>query len=372
MRLFNLKSIFAFLPAILIVVITSCSSNMSPTSTPTVAPSSTSTPEVLKTPAITPTERNSLDFQKGITFVSWQKGEYFTPVAEQSLTELASTGANWVAILVTVYQKTASDTQITATKLTPSDEDLTHIISKAHDLGLKVLLKPHIDIESGQWRGEIAFSAEEDWNAWFDSYRQMIDHYADLAQQTQTEAYSVGTELVSTSGRSTDWERVVEDVRSRFTGKLTYASNFDEVGNVQWWNALDYIGVDAYFPLPTPSDNPTVEELEAAWADQGYLITLKQLSDEYNRPVLLTEIGYRSVKGANEAPWEWHDHPEIDLALQSNLYEAALETFSKEDWVAGMFFWNWLTNPDQGGENDPDYTPKGKPAEDVLKRFYNH
>jgi len=323
------------------------------------------------TPISSPSSANS-DFQKGITFVSWNKGEYSSSAADESLTALASTGANWVAIIVTVYQQTVNDTQINATDLTPSDADLIHIISKAHELDLKVLLKPHVDIQSpGQWRGEIVFSEEDDWQVWFESYRQIINHYADLAQQTQTEAFSVGTELVKTSDRSNDWERVVEEVRSRFSGKLTYASNFDEIGNVTWWNTLDYVGVDAYFPLPTQSENPTVEDLEATWINQGYLSTLKQLSEEYNRPILLTEIGYRSVKGANNAPWQWQDHPEIDLALQANLYEAALRTFSKQEWVAGMFFWNWLTNTNQGGKNDPDYTPKGKPAEDILRSYYN-
>jgi len=320
---------------------------------------------------ISQTTGNASSFQKGITFVSWQKDEYSSSSAEKSLTELASTGANWVTIIVTVYQKTAGDTQIMATDLTPSNDSLIHIISKAHELGLKVLLKPHIDIQSGQWRGEISFSTEDEWKAWFDSYRSIINHYADLARQTQTEAFCVGTELVKTSERSTDWEIIIADVRSHFSGKLTYASNFDEVNNVKWWGSVDYIGVDAYYPLPTPSDNLTVADLKAAWDKQGYITSLKQLSEEYDRPILFTEIGYRPVVGANKAPWEWQDSPQIDLTLQANLYEAALDVFTKQDWFAGMFFWDWLTNPNQGGANDPDYTPHGKPAEDVLRKFYN-
>ena len=357
------------LPVILVSLATGCTSSAP---SPTVQSNPTpSVQEMLATPSVTPLQSSPPTFQKGITFVSWQKGEYSSPAAEQSLTALASTGANWVAIIVTVYQETVTETQIVSTDQTPTDDDLAHIISKAHALGLKVLLKPHVDIQSpGQWRGEISFSTDDDWRAWFDSYRQMINHYADLAQQTQTEAYCVGTELVKTSSRSAGWERVVAEVRNRFTGKLTYASNHDEVGNVKWWGTLDYIGVDAYYPLPTPSDTPTVEDLKAAWVSQGYVTTLKQLSQEYNRPILLTEIGYRSVKGANKAPWKWQSSTEIDLTLQANLYEAVLETFYNEEWVAGIFFWNWLADPSQGGANNSDYTPHNKPAEDVLRSFY--
>jgi hypothetical protein len=347
---------------ILPVILSSASAYYNPTA---------SSQELPATVSAAPTRPGSPDFQRGITFVSWQKGEYSTEAAEQSLADLASTGANWVAIIVTVYQKTPSDTKIVATERTATDDDLVLIISKAHELGLEVLLKPHVDIDTpGHWRGQIAFATDDDWQAWFTSYQQMINHYAELAKKTRTEAFCVGTELVKTSGRSAEWKRVVAEVRQRFAGKLTYASNHDEAGNVKWWSALDYIGVDAYYALPSPSDNPTVEELKAAWASQGHVKALKQLAQEYKRPVLLTEIGYRSVKEAHQAPWQWRNEAEIDLKLQANLYQAVLETFSSEEWVAGIFFWNWLADPNQGGANDPDYTPHGKPAEDVLRRFY--
>lgn len=311
------------------------------------------------------------DFQKGITIVSWQKGEYSTPAADKSLKNLAATGANSVAIVVTAYQETVTSTQITASEQTPTDEDLIHIISKAHTLGLKVLLKPHIDILSSEhWRGEIGFSTENDWQAWFASYRQMINHYAELAQKNQVEAFSVGTELVMTSGRSDDWEHVITDVRNRYSGKLTYSSNFDEMENIGWWDTLDYIGVDAYFPLPTSFENPSVQDIKDAWVNQGHLAVLEELSKKYEEPIVLTEIGYRSVKGANKAPWEWQNSADVDTELQANLYQAALETFMDKEWVTGIYFWAWLPNPNAGGLNDIDYSPQNKPAEDVLRKFY--
>jgi hypothetical protein len=312
-------------------------------------------------------------FQKGITFVSWNKGEYSTSAADQSLTNLVATGSNSVAIIVTVYQDTITSTEITSTDKTPSDEDLVHIISKAHALGLRVLLKPHVDIQaSGNWRGEIGFTREEDWQAWFNSYQKMITHYADIAQQTSVEIFSVGTELVKTSGRAEDWKSIVAETKKHFSGKLTYASNFDEAESISWWSSLDYIGIDAYYSLPTSSETPSVKDLKDAWIDNGYIATLKQLTNKFNKPIFITEIGYRSVKGANNAPWEWSNSAEIDLNLQANLYQAALETFMSKDWVGGIYIWNWSADPMKGGIGDNDYTPQNKPAEKVLKDLYSN
>ena len=36
----------------------------------------------------------------------------------------------------------------------------------------------------------------------------------------------------------------------------------------------------------------------------------------------------------------------------------------------GVAFWDWSSNPNAGGTSDTDYTPQGKPAEQVMKQWF--
>jgi hypothetical protein len=315
----------------------------------------------------------SSDFQKGLSYAGWQQGAYIGPAADQALTDLAATGVEWLALIVTCYQETYLDTAITCDlPRTPTDADLVHAIQTAHRLGLKVMLKPHIDLNSDpdHWRGDIGwgFTTEAEWEAWFDSYQAVIDHYAALAQTHNVEQFSVGTELVGTSRRDAEWRQLITGVRSLYTGPLVYASNHSgEEQQITWWDALDYIGVDAYYPLTTVND-PTLADLKAAW--ERPIAILETLHHRYDKPIILTEIGYRSVDGANRQPWDWAKSGAVDLQEQADSYHAVLDSLWARPWLAGIYWWNWDPNPAWGGPNDPGYTPHDKPAEAILRAFY--
>ena len=314
------------------------------------------------------------NFQKGMSYATWWQGQYSTPEADQTLDELAATGAEWIALIVTCYQETYLDTEITCDlPRTPTDGDLAHVIQSAHNLGLKVMLKPHIDLNSDpdHWRGNIGQGfTEEQWQAWFNSYQVAITHYAMLAQAHKVEQFSVGTELVGTSQRETDWRQLITVVRKTYDGTLVYASNHGgEEQRITWWDALDYIGVDAYYPL-TDKNNPTVAELEAAWEQP--IAILETLHNRYKKPIILTEIGYRSVDGANRQPWEWGASGQVDGQEQADSYQAALQSLWGQPWLAGLYWWNWDTFPGQGGPGDTGFTPHNKPAEKVLQTYYQN
>ncbi len=319
----------------------------------------------------------SRPFQEGLSFAAWWSGQYATPEADYSLSLLASTGAEWMALIVTGYQETPWSTTIDYTSpRTPTDAELAQVIAEAHRLGLRVTLKPHLDLEdeitTGWWRGHIGtyFTTEEQWAAWFAAYRQFITHYAALAQQAGADQFVVGTELLGTTHREADWRRVVADVRAVYKGPLVYASlHSGEETSIAWWDAVDYIGVDAYYPLnDDPEENPTVEELEAAWA--GPKATLAALSARYGKPVIFTEIGYRSTAGCTAFPWDSWRSGRVNWVEQAAAYEAAFRQFYHEPWMAGMYWWFWPADPWASGPCDTGYSPYQKPAEDILRAWY--
>jgi len=308
--------------------------------------------------------------QKGMSFVAWWPGLYSSPNGDQALSELREAGPDWISLIVTRYQDTIASTTIYASPGTPTDEDLVHVINRAHSLGMKVMLKPHLDLANDptHWRGDIGVGfSEADWTAWFISYKDFINHYAQLAQTYGADQFCVGTELVSTKLRAADWQSVIAGVRAIFTGPLTYAANPGDEASITWWDKLDFIGFDVYYALTNKND-PTLAELKAGW--MPIAATLKSLSETWGKPILITEIGYSSQDGANQHPWQSGTSDPLDLQEQADLYQALFETFYNQAWFAGVFWFPWETDPLVGGPCDKTATPHDKPAEDVLRLWY--
>lgn len=312
-------------------------------------------------------------FMQGVVYTSWLSGEYSDPQSDATLSQrIRPLGVNWVSLLVTCYQDTAESVVIQCENngLTPTDSDLTHTMQYIHDLGLKVMLKPHIDLNNDplRWRGEIGFGDnEEAWQAWFEQYTQFIIHYAGLAQKEKADYLVIGTELKGTSHRSADWQAVIRVVRSVYDGPIIYAANWDEYDEIAWWDDLDAIGIDAYFPL-TRNNDPTITELTEGW--RPIAAELEAFATEWERPIIFTEIGYRSLDGTNQAPSNFQNTGRIDVQEQADCYQAVFDVLSDETWWQGVFWWNWTTNPNQGGPNDNGYTANNKTAENVLRHAY--
>lgn len=321
-----------------------------------------------------------------MTFGAWGAGLYSGRAAETSLENLLTTGANWIEIVVVGIQSTVSSTTIDRTsRRTNTDADLARAIQMARQRGLKVMLKPQLNFsdDPNHWRGEIgtAFTIEEQWQAWFQAYRDWITHYAELAQKNEVDILSIGVELLSTTHRRDHWLQIIRAVRQRYRGHLTYASHPDpafrvkgDFTRIDWWDALDYVGIDVYYPLTT-NNNPTVDELKRAWTEKGYLAQLEGVSQRFNKPILFTEIGYRSLDGSNKGPGAWQTKGTIDLQEQADLYQAALQVLWGKPWLAGIYWWQWIVSPGAsgstaGGPTDDGFSPFGKPAEEVLKQYY--
>lgn len=314
------------------------------------------------------------EYQRGIAYVATQRDQYRALQSEQSLDELFASGANYISVLVTWYQTDIHSTQILRANNTPSDDDLMYVINYAHAHGLKVLLKPQVDLSNDDphWRGQIAFDNEEDWQTWFASYRQFILRYARFAQNNGVEEFAVGTELYATTSREADWRAMIRAVRQQYTGLLTYSANHSgEETAVNFWDALDFIGVNVFYHI-TNYRTPTMDQIMTGW--EAPVRTLSELHTRFPRqPVIFTEVGYPSMDLASVWPWNWERNGAVDLDEQAMLYQGLFLTWWHNPylpWFRGMFIWNWLPDPNQGGPDNNDYTPHNKPAEQILDAYY--
>jgi hypothetical protein len=213
----------------------------------------------------------------------------------------------------------------------------------------------------------VAPKTEADWAAWFQSYRSFILHYAALARDTGIAALCIGNELKGTTHREQEWRDLIANIRDVYDGDLTYGAHADEVWTLKFWDALDYIGISAYFVLAN-KPSPTRSEMVAAW--EPYVDRLARLAAHWDRPVLFTELGYRSVDFAAQYPWKFDDTTPVNLQLQADAYTAFFEAVWPKPWFAGVHWWKWRSSLDDGGANNDDFTPRSKPAEEVLRQFY--
>jgi len=317
------------------------------------------------------------DKQRG---VSWVAGP---PVSEKDFDRLLRNKINWIVQTPFGWQKKYNSPELRLATggvyWGETDAGIEATARIAKKLGVKTLLKPHIWLNSstgGKWRGEIKMDSDADWQLWFANYRKFILHYARLAQTNGIEALSVGTELhITAVQREQDWRALIRDVRKVFKGKLTYSANwYLEFQEIQFWDMLDFIGVQGYFPL-TKKENPTVQELKDGWVP--HYNDIRRLSERYHKPVVFTEIGYKSTADTAIEPWEWphrsaREASEMDLRTQANCYEAFFEIFWKEEWCAGAYFWKWFPKlSHRDTYRGRDFTPQLKPAETVLAKWYS-
>jgi hypothetical protein len=316
-------------------------------------------------------ERNPV-YQKGMSFSAWSSDAFDTPESDESLALLTKTNTEWVAINFAWSQSntTSHDIKIDPTR-TPTTTSIEHAITTAHSLGFKVMLKPMVDtLEEEQtqgyptvWRGQIQPSEE-----WFESYSNFINFFANFAEQNYVELFSVGCELKETTGEKEQWETVIAGVRERYSGPIVYSADWTNYKNIKWWDSVDYVGIDAYFWLSFKND-PSLDELKSSWTN--YADEIEAWLPSVNKPVIFTEIGYRSGDGTNRIPSNFWSDMTLDLQEQEDCYEAAFQVLWNRSWFYGFYWWTWTHNPDEGGSNDSNHTPQNKPAQEVVTNWYS-
>lgn len=298
----------------------------------------------------------------GVNLTAYTRDGYSEPKVREMIGTLAGLGSTAITVVPTWYMADPWANVIAPDpEKTPSDESLAEVVGWIREAGMQAVVKPHVDVLDESYRGEIQPS---DRDRWFRSYGEFIDHYATLATSTSADMFVAGTELKTMSTETDRWRAVVQLIRDRFSGPVTYAANWDEVDQVQFWNDLDAIGVDAYYPLsPADGSKPNLQSLTSEWRTIASQLETK--SQQWDRPVLITEVGYPSQVGATATPYEVTDQPP-DQKIQALAYRATFDALSGSDWLKGISWWSWRADPGHGERLDVDYTPEDKEAQGVL------
>lgn len=274
--------------------------------------------------------------------------EWGTDAFAEELDQLAALGVNWVAIHP--YASIRADGEVRWRPLDPEQppEWLARPIREAHARGLGILIKPHLAYWGSpfEWRGSIDFPALEDRERFWTSYSAWIETVA--ATCAGADAFAIGTELSLLERDAERWRELATRVRGRTDAALTYAANWDRYGSVEFWDALDCVGVQGYFPLTAETSTPRVpaaNALAAAW--QGHFDELRAVHRRTGKPVVLTEVGFTLSERAAIAPWSAaRERTEAALETQARCLRVTLEQIAaSEDWLRGAFLWKCFPGP---------------------------
>lgn len=242
------------------------------------------------------------------------------------------------------------------------------IIELCHQRELKVMVKPHI-WAMGTWVGAIDYQTENKWETFESSYKNYIMDFAFVADSMEAEAFCIGVEMKQVViNRPNFWSTLIDSVRSVYSGPITYAANWDNYQNVTFWNELDFIGVDAYFPVSTEK-TPTIVECYKGWEND--FNALKSLSESTNKKIVFTEFGYRNIDYTGLEPWNEDNNSTFNSLGQENAYQALFCRFWGQTWFNGGFLWKW--HPDYsnaGGNNNNRFTPQNKPVELIISNVF--
>ena len=289
---------------------------------------------------------------------------------EQYVEEIAKSGANTICFSLAAYQENcAASSLFIEYRKVLSVKRFAKLIKLAHDRGLRVVIMPIILLENpgpGEWRGKINPTQPD---KWWEDYENYTLFYAKVAAEAKAEVFMIGSELVGMEDQTRRWRQLIRKVRKVYKGQLSYSANWDHYKDIEWWRDLDLVGMTVYYDL-VGDKKPTLDVLIEAWKP------IKKKVLDWQRkvrlPILFTEVGWPSQEGCAKEPWNYYGSTKPDPTAQANCFEAFFRTWQNEKTVAGILIWEWRNHPNQtGGPDDTSYIPNGKPAMQIIRRYFN-
>lgn len=316
---------------------------------------------------------------RGVCFAhSWEHAGargYGTETSRAQLVELRALGADWISLTPFGLVHGPSDPEVhlpgQSVPGAETDARVRAEIAAAHALGLRVLLKPHLWVSDGSWIAALEPASDEGYRVYAESYARFVLHWAQLAAELDVEAFAIGVELDSlVRHEGASLEALIADVRAVYRGTLTYGASWNHVDEVPFWGALDAIGVHLYAPLST---DPAASEAQLRAGLEPALDRLAALSRAQQRPLWITEVGFTSTPASFVRPWVWPDaqrSARADPRDQARALRVTLSALGARPEVEAIHVWKWFTDPDTREEGAIGFSPRGKPAEAVLRAAF--
>jgi hypothetical protein len=311
----------------------------------------------------------STRYIKGMTVSCQTWGyEWATPEMKATMVELKSLGAN--SISIHPYARIYEDGRVRF----KNERQSHHIVTPVQwgkELDIQLMIKPHLAYwgTKFRWRGDIDFKSKKEWQIFFRDYEIWIVNIASIAEKSGAQIFCVGTELMNSLMYEKEWRQIIAKIKNVYKGKLTYAANWDKYNKVPFWDELDYIGIQAYFPL-SDHEVPSEEQIIIGW-DRIY-DEIIPFANRLEKQILFTEIGYDISENAAQEPWRpGGSHQGQGEYLQKLCLAIALEKAKEHDQMAGLFLWKWFAETRPFAHHE-DYNLQRPEIKSLLKEIWRN
>jgi len=304
-------------------------------------------------------------FAAGMTWgYPGKRGEWGTSAAAESMRLMRDRlGATWTTLAFCAYQSKAQSTTIGWRDApTITDDELVWAIREAKKLGLKVIVKPMINVADGTWRAFIDFlypdvAVEPKWSEWFAAYSEYLVHFAAIAEAEGADMFCVGCEQVKSDVMADEWRATIDAVRAVYSGAITYNCDKYQEDRVSWWDAVDVISASGYYP-------------QGSWERE--LDRIERVVHAHGKPFLFLEGGCASRDGAPANPNDWAHEGAASEDAQDGWYRDMFAATAQRPWVGGFMFWDWKANlyAAEDASTNLDYGVFAKKAEATVRDAY--
>ncbi len=195
-----------------------------------------------------------------------RRGYYSRPDIQKQPALMADTGVNWTTLNLNICQETYYSRKVFLDfEFSSGEQELARMADLIHEQNIRILFKPCLTPLDSAWMGSVTFPEGRQiqevenhyWDEWFDSYTKAICFCADFAEQHKIEAMMIGAELYGTERQSDRWHKLIQRVRERFSGPITYeftpASR--KAYSLDWFSDIDFLSY-SYYPPATDRINP--------------------------------------------------------------------------------------------------------------------
>jgi len=298
---------------------------------------------------------------------------YGSPAFERGLDEAVRLGATWISLTPFGRAWDLRARGIDPTFEVPVGDNQRNVlraVEQAHARGLKVLLVPHLWVETGGWRAQIDPETADGWRQLAASYRAFVLGWARLATKAHVDMLAAGVELRSwlTTTHAPSFAPILRDIRAVYPGPLTYAANWDDVEQTVILGELDVIGINAFYPL---TDKPNADDADLVKGGLEVAKKVTALAELWQKPVMFCEFGYTARTDPALRPWEWPDHMNgvtVDARAQAAAYRGLLSGMLQSRELIGAFAWRLYSDPDDlSQEAEWGFSPRGREAELWLR-----
>lgn len=314
------------------------------------------------------TRSSAISHPDGFILTEW--GEWTPDDVRPPLSRALAVGARHVTLLVELAQAESPDAP-PRWSFTPAEVPFEHgpqaarvraVAQELRSRGVSVGLIPLL-----QWKGGgRQYLRPRSPEVWLERYGTLIEELAAFAAAIDASELIVGSELTFLFPRAKAWRKIIARVRAHFRGHLTLSPTALDYATIRFWDALDSLGVSAYFPL---APHRTVRGPRALalgwWAHRAHLEALARL---WRKPLTFVEVGYPSTEVAALRPWDYRfAERKLDLELQDRCWRAFKEVWAGAPSLRSFRIWGLST---KSGPNDKTHSPLGKPAEETVASLF--